>query len=136
MSAEAPKIIVVDDDDAFRRVVARLLKANGFQALEPTTMTEIIGVIRKENPELMLLDLCMPRTSGMEVVKTIRSMGMNLPVVIISGRIRPEDLEILRSHGVSEFLVKPFTMNTLLTRIEKVFGKPVVERSRRPADKG
>lgn len=120
MSLEAMKIIVVDDDPVFRKAVIKILKANGFRVFEEAIILAVIKSILRESPDLMLLDLYMLKARGIEIIKTMRRMRIDLPVVIISGRISHHDLRILQEYGVTDFLVKPITMKTLLAKVRKV----------------
>ncbi|HUU27987.1 MAG TPA: response regulator [archaeon] len=127
MSPEKSKIFVVDDDPAFSKAVSKTLKANGYQVVEESRMLVLIKSIVEENPDLILLDLCMPKAGGVEIIKTMWEMKINVPILIISGQIKMEDFRILRNFGVTEFLVKPFTMNALLAKVKEVLKPDIPE---------
>ena len=119
MNSKAPKIFVVDDDPYFRIAVVGILRANGYQVAVESRPLSVINSIKKERPDLILLDLRMPKVGGMEVIKTMRRLSLYTPVVIISGHLSHQNFQKLRGLGVEHFLVKPIDLKTLLAKVKE-----------------
>ena len=131
MKSKSPKIFVVDDDPHFRKAVAGILKANGYRAVEEPSALSVIRSINKEKPDLILLDLKMPKAGGMEVIKTMRRMSIHIPVVVISGHLSPKNFHNLRALGVEHFLVKPIDLRMLLAKVKEAIELKVAHSGNR-----
>jgi DNA-binding response OmpR family regulator len=117
------KILVVDDDPTFRRAVSRLLEAKGYLVSEESRILVVIKTIMDQNPDLILLDLYMPEVRGVDIVKTMREMNIDIPIVVISGHINMEDFQILHEYGINDILVKPVDLKTLLDKVKSVLNR-------------
>jgi DNA-binding NarL/FixJ family response regulator len=114
-------ILVVDDDPAFRELVATLLGRVGPPILEAATGEEALEAARSERPSLVLLDVDVPGISGYEVCRELReAYGHQLPIVFVSGR-RTEQLDRVGGllHGADDYLVKPLAADELLARVRR-----------------
>ena len=119
MRSKLPKILVVDDDPHFRNAVISILKANGYRAAEESSALSVIRAINKEKPDLILLDLKMPKAGGIEVIKTMRRMSIYTPVVVVSGHLSQQNFHNLRVLGVEYFLVKPVNLRMLVAKVKE-----------------
>ncbi len=119
MNRKAPKIFVVDDDPYFRIAVVGILRANGYQVAVESRPLSVINSIKKERPNLVLLDLRMPKAGGEEIIKTMKRMNLSIPVVVISGHLSHQNFQKLRGLGVEHFLVKPVDLKTLLAKVKE-----------------
>ncbi len=120
MNANPAKILVVDDDDDFRMALCHLLRANGFQAFDEGKPLAVLKTVAETNPDLILLDLYMPDVSGDKLLQTIRDCGLDIPVIVISGKIGIEQLTTLQGHGVEHILAKPVSKSVLMEKIRNV----------------
>jgi len=114
------KIMVVDDDADFRRAICSVLRINGYDPVEEARPLAVLKTVAEEDPDLVLLDLYMPGGGGVELIRAMREMKMDVPVVIVSGRISVEDFNSLRNLGVTEMLAKPVNKVQLLDKIKSV----------------
>ncbi|HEY8041316.1 MAG TPA: response regulator, partial [Polyangiaceae bacterium] len=90
-------ILVVDDDDDTREVVSRNLRRAGFTTVEARDGEEALLRARVMKPSMVILDLLMPRVDGFEVLRTLRSEGQDIPVLVLTGKtLTPEDQAILK----------------------------------------
>jgi DNA-binding response OmpR family regulator len=114
------KILVVDDDATYRQLVTYRLTKEGFEVFLAHDGQEAINWLGHpdQRPDLVLLDLLMPRMSGIEVLKTIKALPYKLPVILVSGAERPIVQEGVILASPNAFLTKPFTMQELLVEIE------------------
>jgi DNA-binding NarL/FixJ family response regulator len=128
MHAFSP-ILVVDDDPAMRKLLSSLLDQAGFPTRTAATGEEALAAARREQPRLVLLDVCLPGVCGYEVQRELRDQfGEELPIVFISGeRIESFDRAAGLLLGADDYVVKPFAPDELIARVRRL-----VARSTRP----
>ena len=115
-SAEPPRILVVDDDPRALRFVRDALDEAGFAPLVTGAPQEMSRIIRTERPRLVLLDLMLPDTDGIELMDQVPELA-DLPVIFISGYGRDETVAKALESGAADYLVKPFSPTELVARI-------------------
>lgn len=115
---EAKKIMVCDDDQGVLDVIEMMLDSSGYTAFTEINSTNLISEIKKNEPDLILLDLWMPVLSGDQVVRAIRADQniSHLPVIILSASRDGDDIAM--EAGADAFLSKPFDMDELIDTIE------------------
>ncbi|MHB1132354.1 MAG: response regulator [Chloroflexota bacterium] len=109
-------ILVVDDDSCIRGLLASWLEDAGYRVIVAADGLQALEQTRRDTPNLILLDLSMPKLDGYSVIRTLRQRldGFNLPIIAISADIRaPQNL---RGLGVDGFLSKPFDLDEVLAR--------------------
>jgi len=116
------RILVVDDSVTVRKVTTRLLERNGFEVFTAKDGVEAIATLQDHIPDLMLLDIEMPRMDGFEVASVVRhdSRLKHLPIIMITSRTGDKHRNRALSIGVNEYLGKPFQEDKLLANIEKL----------------
>jgi len=120
------KILTVDDFPTMRRIVKTLLRQLGYTNVsEAEDGQAALTKLKQEKFDLVLLDWNMPRMTGLELLKAIRSDDelRSLPVVMITAEGRKEDVLAAVKAGVNNFIVKPFTAGTLEEKLNKVLEK-------------
>jgi len=112
-------VLVVDDDAEFRAVVATTLGNAGFATVEAESAEEALERAAKETPRLVILDVCLPMTSGYELGRRLREdFGPSLPIIFVSGeRVDPLDRVAGLLLGGDDYLTKPFEPDELLIRL-------------------
>jgi anti-anti-sigma factor len=115
-----PRILVVEDDLAIRQLSAEALTSSGYQVETAEDGAAGWEALQGSNYDLLITDNNMPRVSGVELVKILRSARMTLPVVMASGTPPAEALNGDSSLQLAATLLKPFTMDELLRTVEKV----------------
>ena len=113
---EPARILVVDDDPQTLRFVRDALTGAGYIALVTGEHTELSHIIRAENPALVLLDLMLPDTDGIELMRTVPELA-DLPVVFISAYGRDETVADALAAGAADYIVKPFSPTELTARV-------------------
>ena len=113
---EKTRILVVDDDPQTLRYVRDALTRAGYSALVTGEHRELANVIRTERPHLVLLDLLLPGTDGIELMTSVPELS-DLPVIFISGYGRDETIARALESGASDYIVKPFSPTELTARI-------------------
>ena len=116
---EPDAILVVDDDPHTLRYVRDTLSEAGFSPLITGDHGELAAIIRAEKPALVLLDLMLPGTDGIELMETVPELA-GLPVIFISGYGRDETIARALAVGAEDYIVKPFSPTELTARIRAV----------------
>src|SRR5215469_14697498 len=111
-----PTILVVDDEPQIRRVMRTTLSSNGYTVIEARNGDDALEMVRKERPELVLLDVNMPGKSGLETCREIRD-GSDVAIIMLTVRNTEHDKVMALDAGADDYVVKPFGMEELLARI-------------------
>jgi DNA-binding NarL/FixJ family response regulator len=114
-------VLLVEDDEGFRSLVAEALRAAGYDVIEAATGAEAMACAGRARPDLALLDVALPGLSGYEVCRRLRErFGEELPIMFMSGeRVEPYDRMAGLFLGADDYLVKPFELEVLLALIRK-----------------
>jgi chemosensory pili system protein ChpA (sensor histidine kinase/response regulator) len=122
-------VIIVDDSVTVRKVTSRFLERSGFDVMTAKDGVEALRMIQERTPDIMLLDIEMPRMDGFEVAKNIRSGSTHseLPIIMITSRTGQKHRERAYELGVNNYLGKPYQEDELLDSINALTGyQPVV----------
>lgn len=111
-----PNILVVDDEPQIRRVLRSSLSTRGYVITEAKTGEEALESLRKERPDLILLDVNMPGMGGIETCREIRR-GFHAPIIMLTVRDAERDKVAALDAGADDYVVKPFGIEELLARI-------------------
>lgn len=111
------KIEVVDDDLELRHLIAFALREAGYLIVEAGDGEEAMKVFEHERPDLIILDVNMPKADGFEVLRKIRESGARTPVMMLTVRAAEEDQVRGLDLGADDYLPKPFSPRTLLARV-------------------
>jgi len=122
------KILVVDDDLELLRLIAFALRQAGYMVLEAQDGPQALAVFERERPDLVVLDVNLPRLNGFEVLKKIRSISEGLPVMMLTVRTGEEDQVRGLDLGADDYLGKPFSPRTLLARVRALLRRAGVDR--------
>src|SRR6266511_1458063 len=112
-------ILVVDDEPIVRDVVVRYLRRDGFQTREAATGDEAREILEAETPELVVLDVMLPGTDGLELCRWIRSRS-DLPVIMLTARGDETDRIVGLELGADDYVTKPFSPRELAVRVRNV----------------
>ena len=121
------RVLVVDDDEAFRQTVCDLLVDGDFEILSAESGAQSFAVLRNQSVDIVLTDIVMPDEDGLEIVRKIKKMNPAPKIVAMSGggRIAAMDyLEIARLMGASATIKKPFKQQELVDLLQQVFSSP------------
>jgi len=112
----AANILVVDDEPQIRRVMRSTLSSQGYVITEAKTGEEALELMRKERPDLILLDVNMPGMGGLETCREIRRAS-DAPIIMLTVRNAERDKVAALDAGADDYVVKPFGIEELLARI-------------------
>lgn len=115
------KVLVVDDSSMIRRLIKNALTQAGFsQISEATNGQEAVDQTRETSDfGLILMDWNMPKVTGLEAVKAIRSSGNQTPIIMVTTEAEKSRVVEAIKAGINDYLVKPFTPDQLVERINK-----------------
>lgn len=132
MASRPARIVVIDDTDAVRQVVARQLERMGFVASEAADGTEGLELIRSSNPDLVLCDLRMPNLDGLELLKLAREEFPDLAVIVMSGEGLLQDAIGALKLGAWDYITKPIGYAALEHAVSKALEKAeLIQENRR-----
>jgi len=110
------RILVVDDDPQIRRVLRTALIAQGYEVTDARNGEEALEKMRDEKPDLLILDMNMPRMNGLETCHSIRTTS-DVPIIMLTVRDAESDKVDALDAGADDYMTKPFSSPELLARI-------------------
>ena len=117
--AEAARVLVVDDEAMVRDVLARYLSKGGFEVELAADGQAAIDAFNRRRPDLVLLDLMLPRIEGLEVFRLIRSRTKS-PVIMLTARGTETDRVVGLEMGADDYVAKPFSPSEVVARVKSV----------------
>jgi two-component system, OmpR family, KDP operon response regulator KdpE len=126
------RILVVDDEPAIRRFLRTSLTAQGYQIIEAETAKAALEAMRRNQPDVLVLDLGLPDRDGFEVIQELRGAGSALPIIVLSsradeaGKVRALDL------GADDYVTKPFGVDELLARVRAALRHRLQQQGEHP----
>jgi DNA-binding response OmpR family regulator len=117
MNGQDQRVLVVEDEAPMRTVLADALGAAGFRVLTAADGEAGLKRALDESPDLILLDVMMPRLDGFAVAAELRRLGREVPILMLTAKGQVEDRVRGLDHGADDYLVKPFSTGELLARV-------------------
>ncbi len=116
-----PLVLVVDDDDFQRKMVARILPAENYRLAFAASGAEALNMMRETCPDLILMDVQMPAMDGIEVSRRLKSMPRfaGVPIVMITGKSAGNVVAESLKAGAADFVVKPFDRDKLIAKVAR-----------------
>jgi two-component system, OmpR family, response regulator MprA len=112
-----PRVLVVDDDRAVRESLRRSLEFNGYDVALAADGAEALAGIGTADPDVVVMDVMMPRLDGLEATRAMRSAGHDLPILVLTARDAVGDRVEGLDAGADDYLTKPFALEELLARL-------------------
>jgi two-component system, OmpR family, response regulator len=131
MNAMSHRILIVDDDPHIREVLSFALAKAGMETAEAGDGEAALATIESRRPDLVVLDINMPRMDGLEVCRRLRASG-DLPILFLSSRDDEIDRVVGLELGADDYVVKPFSPREVVARVAAILKRG----SRRSADPG
>ena len=120
------KIMLVDDEKSMRKLVERIVRADGYDYCEAVDGLTAISVFHEEKPDLLILDVMLPKLDGFQVCRKLRDAGVVIPILFLSAKSDIVDKGAGFSAGGDDYIAKPFSAQELSLRIEahlKYYGR-------------
>jgi len=124
------KILVVDDEPALVRLIEQVLSVKGYEVLKASNGQEALRLFFTHRPDLVILDVVMPRMDGWQTCSRIREVS-DVPIIILTGREKTED-SVVRGldYGADEYLIKPVGNRELLARVRAMLRRAEMTSTR------
>jgi DNA-binding response OmpR family regulator len=116
----SPHILVVEDDASIATGLALNLRLEGYSSSVVAEGDKVVEAVGTERPDLVLLDLSLPRTDGLEVLGQLRKSGDRTPVIVLSAREGEHDKVAALRLGADDYVTKPFALAELMARVAAV----------------
>ncbi len=117
-TARTRRILVVDDEEQVRDIIAEALEGAGYQITQATNGAEALEAVQLNPPDLITLDIRMPRMDGMTMLRALRERYPQLPVIVITGLAMEEEVNAAQTLGIAAFFRKPFEVGQLLEAVQ------------------
>jgi DNA-binding response OmpR family regulator len=118
MSADPKKIVIVEDEPSLVFTLQDTLESEGYDVFIAENGDEAVKIVKKEQPDLMILDLMLPGMSGFDVCRTVRDKNYTFPIIILTARDQEIDKVTGLNIGADDYITKPFGVKELLARIK------------------
>jgi two-component system phosphate regulon response regulator PhoB len=122
MKHSSQQILAVDDDLDILTLLKYNLTREGYEVVSASDGSKAVELVHASRPDLILLDLMMPRLSGLDVTKTLRAdpMTSKIPIIMLTAKGEESDIVIGLELGADDYIVKPFSIRVLLARVKAV----------------
>lgn len=120
MNVNKQKILIVDDEQSIRTLLNYNLKQANFTTVLAEDGQEAIELVEAEKPDLILLDLMLPKIDGIDVCKTLRTKGFNTPIIMLTAKSDEFDKVLGLEIGADDYMTKPFSPREVVARIKAV----------------
>ena len=121
----AKKILLVEDAMTMRMVETMTLRSAGYEVITASNGEEGVAAAEKELPDLILMDIIMPKMNGLDAVKKIREIEVtsSIPIIMLTTRADEGNVEHAFMNGCNDFITKPFESRELLEKIKSQLGE-------------
>ena len=115
------KVLVVDDEENIIHILEFSIEAEGYEVITASNGEEAIKKARKEQPNLIILDIMMPKVDGYEVCRVLKAnpLTKKIPVILLTAKGREIDKRLGFEVGASDYIVKPFSPSKLIDKINE-----------------
>ncbi|MGQ9603584.1 MAG: response regulator transcription factor [bacterium] len=119
------KVLVVDDEEYIQHILNFSFSAEGYQVITANDGEEAIEKAKSENPDVIVLDIMMPKMDGYEACRRLKSdpKTRNIPVILLTAKGREVDRKLGNEAGADDYMVKPFSPGRLIERVESMIRK-------------
>lgn len=120
-------LLIVDDEDGVRSLVRMTLESENYEILEAKEGEEALDLVRRHRPGLVLLDVMLPDSSGIEICRALKAdpETSSTVVVMLTAKAQSADLEEAEAAGADGYFTKPFSPIALMQRVERIFGATI-----------
>ncbi len=128
MATDTASILVVDDNQDIRDLISHFLSADGFHLFTATDGESALNILKRNQIDLVLLDVMMPGISGLDLLREIRANSdkklRDIPVMMITAKTGTDDIDKALSLGADSYIVKPFRGNAIREKVRTILELP------------
>ncbi|MCK5179968.1 MAG: response regulator [Candidatus Omnitrophica bacterium] len=119
------KILIVDDEEDIRKTIVYQLKAIGYEVIIAQDGEEGLQKARGETPDLIILDLMLPKIDGHKVCGLLKNDARykGIPIILFTARVQKEDVELSKEVGADAYITKPFETSDLIGKVKELLEK-------------
>ncbi len=125
MTEPKPRVLVVDDDRAVRDSLRRSLEFNGYEVVLAGDGAEALVTMGAHQPDVVVMDVMMPRLDGIETTRALRAAGNDVPILVLTARDAVGDRVEGLDAGADDYLTKPFALEELVARLRALLRRVV-----------
>lgn len=118
------RVLLVDDEENIRIVIGRFLAKHGYHVVTACDGQQALERFDEARPDLVLVDLCMPRINGPAFLRELRRRGHDVPAIVTSGAGTLDDVVALFRIGIVDYLKKPFSCSDVLAAVQRAERRP------------
>src|SRR5881409_3340992 len=130
---EPPTILLVDDEDAVQKLLTYPLEREGYRVVSARDGQEALDRFASENPDLVVLDITLPRLDGLEVCKQLRARSM-VPIIMLTARDDELDKVVGLELGADDYITKPFSIREFRSRVRALLRRVAAQRAGPPPE--
>jgi len=118
-----PKILVVDDEERFRTIMAKLLAVRGLEVFTIGEGEEALKALREKSYDVIILDVRMPGMTGIQVMTELRKLDPFIEVIIMTGYASVDTAKKIMELGAYDYMLKPYNIEELMEKIEAAYDR-------------
>ena len=129
---DEPMLLVVDDEPEINKLVARIFEKRGYRVTTALDGAEALASVKRDRPDLIMLDLNLPKIDGWEVCRQLKSdpATKSIPIIMLTAaHANVDDAHIGLGLGADEYVAKPFVKAVLLHNVERLLGREPTEET-------
>ena len=123
------KVLVAEDDRFTREGLIEVLRSEGYQVVSAANGEQAVRYFKEQQPDFICLDIMMPRQSGYEACREIRSLSADIPIIFISAKAEEIDRLVGFEMGADDFITKPFSVREVVARVRAVSRRCCAQKS-------
>ncbi len=121
---DAKKVLIAEDSSVIQNLTSRILKMQNYQIFSAKNGLEVLDMLEKDDYDIILMDINMPKMDGIECARRIREMGdekkAKIPIVAITGNAMNYSLEEFKQAGIDDYLQKPLNFDKLVETVKNL----------------
>ncbi|MBN1781629.1 response regulator [bacterium] len=119
------KVLIVDDDSGIRKLLGRFLEREGFTAIEAENGLEGVEIAKKEQPDLIILDVMMPQMDGLTAARLIKFYKplSEVPIIFLTAKDAEKEIELAEEARAEAYITKPFDVRQVIEVVKSLFEK-------------
>ncbi len=122
------KILLAEDEPSLGQIVKESLETRNFEVFHAENGEEAYKIYKKEQPQILVLDVMMPKKDGFTLAKEIRAENSTIPIIFLTAKSQTKDVLEGFSHGGNDYLKKPFSMEELIVRIHSLLNRVEIKK--------
>ena len=127
--SNAIKVILAEDEPSLGQIVKESLETRDFEVFLAEDGEKAYTLYREENPDVLVLDVMMPKKDGFTLAKEIREENQSIPIIFLTAKSQTKDVLDGFQHGGNDYLKKPFSMEELIVRIHALLDRVVLKKN-------